>query len=412
MPRRQVVRRTLGVALAAMALLGTATVAMLATRSLLAQAPSRQAEAAPVRAATSVSSSKPLLARMDAVLPALFLSTAEAQKLDFTINSNTFDNSYPPDPAATFRWPLPGQTPNSPMNTEFFAGGFVLGKAQNLRGRSRPGNVAVVLWAFRRPEGAFRSLRALRDLSGLRASPSDFAPGAVMLSLPGTGVSDLLWVRGRALVRATAGSEQGGGSMVAERDRVARAIDAKISAEPLIGGAEPASPPSYDPTTLVGRLSSLRIVENDLPGGIDTRSWQVRARPDARARLRDDPAALRLGRRYRTLGLRGASTQVISVAQIAGSYVAYAWAFPSPRAAQAALRATARQPGVRARPASSVPAGMRVIRPGKRLRDDLLWVHGSLLLQVGAYGAPEVPLLESRQILVARMLEANATELR
>ena len=408
MPRRQQVRRTIGVALAALALLGTAAATMLATRSVMAQSP----RATPAAAATAAASSTALLARMGVVLPGLFLNTHEAQALDFKINSNTFDNRYPPDPKATFRWPLPGQTPNSPMNTEFFAGGFVLGKAQNLVGRSRPGNVALVLWAFERPEGAYRSLRALRDLSGLRARSSDFAPGAVLLSLPGTGVSDLLWVRGRALVRASAGSEVGGGSMASERDRVARAIDAKVRAEPLVGGVAPAPPPSYDLSTLSGRLSSLRIAENDLPGGIDTKSWFVRARPDARARLRDDPAVARLARRYGRLGLRGASTQVISVAQIAGSYVAYAWAFPSARAAQAALRATERQPGVRATPAASVPGGIRVIRPGKRLRDDLLWVNGTLLLQVGAYGAPEVPLLESRQILVARMLEANAAALR
>ena len=395
-------------ALAALALLGTATATMLATRSVMAQGP----PARPAAAATGTGSSTALLDRMGVVLPGLFLSTHEAQALDFKINSNTFDNLYPPDPKATFRWPLPGQTPNSPMNTEFFAGGFVLGKAQNLIGRSRPGNVALVLWAFERPEGAYRSLRALRDLSGLRASPSDFAPGAVLLSLPGTGVSDLVWVRGRALVRASAGSELGGASMASERDRVARAIDAKVRAEPLVGGVRPAPPQSYDLSTLSGRLSSLRIAENDLPGGIDTRSWLVRARPDARARLRDDPAAARLARRYRELGLRGASTQVISVAQIAGRYVAYAWAFASARAAQAALRATAHQPGVRATPATSVPGGVRVIRPGTRLRDDLLWVHGALLLQVGAYGAPDVPLLESRQILVARMLEANAATLR
>ena len=389
--------------LAALVLLGT----VLATRSVMAQGlPAR-----PHTAATATGSSTALLDRMRVVLPGLFLSTDEAQALDFEINSNTFDNLYPPDPKATFRWPLPGQTPNSPMNTEFFSGGFVLGKAQNLLGRSRPGNVALVLWAFARPEGAYRSLRALRDLSGLRASPSDFAPGAVLLSLPGTGVSDLVWVRGRALVRASAGSEVGGGSMVSERDLVARAIDAKVMAEPLVGGVQPAPPQSYDLSTLSGRLGSLRIAENDLPGGIDTRSWLVRARPDARARLRDDPAAAQLARRYRELGLLGGSTQVISVAQIAGRYVAYAWAFADARTAQAALRATAHQPGVRATPATSVPGGVRVIRPGARLRNDLLWVHGALLLQVGAYGAPDVPLLESRQILVARMLEANAAAL-
>ena len=57
------------------------------------------------------------------------------------------------------------------MVTEFWAGGFLLGKAENLQGHSRPGNVVVVVWAFSKPEGAFRSLRALRDLSGLHSTP-------------------------------------------------------------------------------------------------------------------------------------------------------------------------------------------------------------------------------------------------
>ena len=211
-----------------------------------------------------------MLARLRVILPKLVLTRAEAKALDFDIQSNTFDNQYPPDLAATFRWPLPGQTPNSPMMTEFFAGGFILGKAENLQGRSRPGNVVVVVWAFNRPEGAFRSLRALRDLSGLHSSPSSFAPGAVLLSLPDTGVSDLVWVRGRALVRATSGIVQGGASMAAARNRVARAIDAKIAAEPFVGSHVVAPAKRPDLSTFAGRLTSLRIAENDLPGGLGT----------------------------------------------------------------------------------------------------------------------------------------------
>jgi hypothetical protein len=405
MPRRLPSRRTIGV-LAAV-LLATAVAALLAPgpRATPLQASAEAASPLPPTPAGT------LLARMRIVLPTLVLNDAEARALDFKIQSNTFDNRYPPEPAATFRMPLPGQTPNSPMMTEFFAGGFVLGKAENLQGRSRPGNVTVVLWAFSRPEGAFRSLRALRDLSGLHAAPSSFAPGAVLLSLPGTGVSDLLWVRGRALVRATSGVAEGGKSMVRARERVARAIDAKISAEPYVGGIELQPPPRPDLSTLGGRLGALRIAENDLPGSLDTRSWQVRARPDARERLGNDPAAARLGRRYRALGLLGAATQVISIAQIHGTYVTYAWAFPTARAARAALRTTASQRGVRAAQEHAVRAATRVVRPGKRLRDDLFWVHGKLLLQVGAYGPPGIPLLHSRQDVLAARLDANASAL-
>ena len=366
------------------------------------------AEAAPLPPAPSGA----LLARLRAILPTLVLNRAEARALDFDIQSNTFDNQYPPDLSATFRWPLPGQTPNSPMMTEFFAGGFVLGKAENLQGRSRPGNVVVVVWVFNRPEGAFRSLRALRDLSGLGSAPSSFAPGAVRLSLPGTGVSDLVWVRGRALARATSGLRQGGESMVAARAKVARAIDSKIKAEPFIGDFAPAPVKSPDLSTLAGRLSSLRIHDNDLPGGLDTESWRVRARPDARDRLHDDDAALELGRSFQALGLRGGASQVISVAQIHGKYVTYAWAFPDAKAARAALRAATGQQGVRAAPANAVRAATRVVRPGTLLRDDIFWVRGNLLLQVGGYGPPGIPLLQSRQEHVARKLDAHASALR
>jgi hypothetical protein len=405
MPRRPLSRRTIGVL--AVALLLTAAAALPRNRSVEIALPAVAQAASPLPPTPAGT----LLARLRVILPTLVLSDAEARALDFDIQSNTFENRYPPDPAATFRWPLPGQTPNSPMMTEFFAGGFVLGKAENLQGRSRPGNVVVVVWAFNRPEGAFRSLRALRDLSGLHSSPSTFAPGAILLSLPGTGVSDLIWVRGRALVRATSGRAQGGASMATARGRVARAIDAKISAEPFIGGFEVAPVKRPDLSTFAGRLGSLRIAENDLPGGLDTESWQVRARPDARDRLHDDAAAARLGRRYRALGLLGGATQVISVAQIHGKYVTYAWAFPSAEAARASLRAAASQRGVRAAPENAVRAAVRVVRPGTLLRDDLFWVRGKLLLQVGAYGPPGIPLLQSRQELVARRLDANASAL-
>jgi hypothetical protein len=350
-----------------------------------------------------------LLARLRVVLPTLVLDRAEARRRDFDVQSNTFDNAYPPNPEATFRQPLPGQTPNSPMMTEFFAGGFILGKAENLQGRSRPGNVVVVVWAFARPEGAYRSLRALRDLSGLHSAPSGFAPGAIVLSLPGTGASDLLWVRGRALVRATSSITQGGASMERSRDGVARAIDAKIRAQPLISGYRIAVAKAPDLSTLAGRLGSLRIAENDLPGGLDTASWQVRARPGARDPLHRDAAAQALARRFAALGLRGGATQIISVAQIHGRYVTYAWAFPSARAARAALAAALGQRGAHAAPASAVRASTRVIRPGALLRDDLFWVRGTLLLQVGGYGPRGIPLLQSRQELVAVRLDALAS---
>ena len=101
------------------------------------------------------------------------------------------------------------------------------------------------------------------------------------------------------------------------------------------------------------------------------------------------------------------------MAQIHGNYAAYAWAFPSRGGARAALRAARSQPGVRVSRAPVVAgSAVRVVRPGKRLLDDLFWVRGSVLLQAGAYGPPDIPLLQSRQALVARALDANASALR
>ena len=62
--------------------------------------------------------------------------------------------------------------------------------------------------------------------------------------------------------------------------------------------------------------------------------------------------------------------------------------------------------------AAGRPGAVRVVRPGKSLLDDLFWVRGSVLLQVGAYGPPDIPLLQSRQALVARALDAKASALR
>ena len=173
---------------------------------------------------------------------------------------------------------------------------------------------------------------------------------------------------------------------------MARAIDAKISAEPFIGGARCRPAPRLDLSTFAGRLGSLRIAENDLPGGLDTAVVARAARGPTRATAcYDDPAAG--GSRAATgrSACAAARRQVISVAQIHGVYVTYAWAFPSARAARAALRAAPSQRGVRAAPAHAVRAATRVVRPGALLRDDLFWVRGKLLLQVGGLRAAGRP---------------------
>ena len=186
----------------------------------------------------------------------------------------------------------------------------MLGKAENLVGHVRPGNVSVVVWAFRGPEGAFRGLRALRDLSGLHALPSAFAPGRDHALASGhRRQRPHLGARPRARACELRCTPQGGVSMAHQRDRVARAIDAKISSEPFVGGAElppeprldlldagrPARFPPGSPRTICRAAST-------------PRSRTVRARPDARDPLHGDRAAASLARRYRALGLLGGAS--------------------------------------------------------------------------------------------------------
>src|SRR5262245_8671042 len=98
MPRRTPSRRTIGVLAAALLLSVAAAVSVRGPVGA-----DRALAASPLPPAPSGA----LLARLRSVLPTLVLSRAEARALDFDIQSNTFDNQYPPNLSATFRWPLP-----------------------------------------------------------------------------------------------------------------------------------------------------------------------------------------------------------------------------------------------------------------------------------------------------------------
>ena len=99
MPRRSLSRRTIGVLAAAAPRHGRRDLAPRAGRAGVAEASS---PLPPTPAGA-------MLARLRVILPKLVLTRAEAKALDFDIQSNTFDNQYPPDLAATFRWPFPGR---------------------------------------------------------------------------------------------------------------------------------------------------------------------------------------------------------------------------------------------------------------------------------------------------------------
>ena len=343
MPRRTLSRRTIGVLAAA--LLATSAAA-LPTHGPAATSPGVAQAASPLPPAPDGT----LLSRLRVILPRLVLTRAEAKALDFDIQSNTFDREYPPDLSATFRWPLPGQTPNSPMMTEFFAGGFVLGKAENLQGRSRKGNVVVVLWAFNRPEGAYpqparpaRSVWSALDAELVRAGcrPALAARHRRQRSALGTRprarARDLRRRDRRRVDDPSAPARRAGDRRQDQR----RAIHRRLQ------GAAAAAPRPHD----AGRPPRLAAHRRRRSPGQPRHAVVAGPRTArCRERLRDDPAAAQLGRRYRALGLLGGATQVISVAQIHGTYVTYAWAFPTARAARAALRTAVSQRGVQAGP--------------------------------------------------------------
>ena len=274
MPRRALSRRTFGVLAAALFVAVAAALSPRGPGDGVARGV-RAAAAGAVRERCSPACARSCR-RSCSTAPRRARSTSTSSRTRSTTSTR-------PNLSATFRWPLPGQTPNSPMVTEFFAGGFVLGKAENLQGRSRPGNVVVVVWAFNKPEGAYRSLRALRDLSGLHSAPSAFAPGRVAALAAGHGRErPPLGARARARARDLGRRVRAAPRCCARASRWRVRSTPRSSAEPFIAallGSRRSQRP--DLTTLAGRLSSLRIAENDLPGGLDTESWRVRAQPDA-----------------------------------------------------------------------------------------------------------------------------------
>ena len=238
-------------------------------------------------------------------------ATARRATLDFEIHSNTFDNRYPPEP----RGDVPlcrsrARRPNSPMMTR------VLRRRLRARQGREPGGPRRVpatcpsscgrSTAPRARSGACARCATSRACTRRRAP---FAPGAdAALAARHGRERPRLGARPRARareLRRRAGRPVDG---CTQRERVARAIDAKIAAEPSSAASQLPPAPRLDRTTLAGRLGSLRIAENDLPGGLDTRIV-ARARAARRARpLLDDPAAARLGRRYRALGLLGGAS--------------------------------------------------------------------------------------------------------
>ena len=220
------------------------------------------------RVATGDGASRRLVAQVYRVLPSAFLDEAEAEALGLRIVPNSFDNQVPPRGDALFTFPLPGQTPASIIVSEFFAAGFVAGHAQSFESVEAGGpRVGAVAWAFSTEAGAQRAFRALRDLSGRRSVPGAFA--SISAVAEDGGISELLWVRGRLLLRvASVVPPDGVGEARALGRRLAGEIDER-SAE-AARSRERRVPQVASLDRVAESLLTLRLPDLDLPGGLNT----------------------------------------------------------------------------------------------------------------------------------------------
>ena len=281
MPRRALLRRTFGVLAAALALDRS-------RRALVACARGRRAGLRTAAACAVRCAARPPAP----CFATLVLDRAEARALDFDVQSNTFDNQYPPNLSATFRLPLPGQTPNSPMVTEFWAGGFLLGKAENLQGHSRPGNVVVVVLGVQEARGGIpqpaRTARSLRPALGAQLVRSRGDP-----ALAARHGRERSAVGARACARARDGGPPAGRRIDAARPRSGGARDRRqdqVRAVHLRLLARTGEAPGPLDVRRTAELAAYCRTTISRAGSTRSRGM-VRARPDARDRLHDDAAA-------------------------------------------------------------------------------------------------------------------------
>lgn len=337
-------------------------------------------------------------------LPTLFVPAAAAKRLGLVITPNSFDLQSPPNPNSLFVQPLPGQNPISPMPVEFFAAGFVVGKAQSfgLRGVRR-GRLTLIAWAFTSHQGAVRAFRAYRDVTGLAAVPDDYAPYAGLKGSREAGLEELFWVRGRLLLQSSYAAPQAD----LTRIRTAhRRLTAFLDERVLQQEQDPTPAPVLPDLSPVGRLLAATIPDDELPGGWSTSPEGSRAEAGA---PQGGLAAPALDVAFGSLGLLGTSRQVIRIAGYSlGRIELAAQAYPSARAAQQALDVVAAQ--TRARPVRAAGIGPAVLVPGPGGLNysDLWWRQGPLVLRASSYASRLAPLPAAYRRLVAQRLAERA----
>lgn len=208
--------------------------------------------------------------------------------------------------------PLPGQNPYSPMTIEFFAAGFIIGRAQAFElANVKQGRLGLVVWAFTSHEGALRAFRAYRDVTGLPSVPHPHARYAGLKGTAGSGLEELFWVRGRLLVQSSYAAPQ------ADLTRIRRAhrqLTAYIDRRLRAATADPTPTPVLPDLSPLGRLAAVTVPDMQLRGGLATRPEAGGLQVGA---VRGWQPAAALDVAFSRLGLIGVNRQVIGVAGLA-----------------------------------------------------------------------------------------------
>jgi len=337
-------------------------------------------------------------------LPTLFPTDEDAQGLGLEIIPNAFDLRSPPSADAVFRVPLPGQAPFSSRSVEFFESGFVLGRAQSFqRLTGQKGRLGLVVWAFRTPAGAQRAFRAYRDMMGLHAAPSDYAPLAGIKGTVEAGIQELFWVRGRLLLQSswaipqkdTAGVQAAHVALTALIDREARRQEPETAPVP--------TPPDLTP---IGRVEALRVPDLLLPGGYRTAERAGGATADP---LRGWQAAPSMDVAFSKLGLLGTHRQVIRIqGLILARYELAGQHYPDARRAERALAVVRADRGGRPIRVAGLGDAVEVRGPGGRNYSDIWWRRGPFLLRASLYSSRLAPLDPAEQRRFARLLDQQA----
>ena len=336
-------------------------------------------------------------------LPTLFPNRATAARFGLRIIPSTFDLVDPPDPRSLFHVPLPGLSPSSPTQLEFFGAGFVVGRAESFELVDvRQGRLTLVAWAFTSHEGALRAYRAYRE-TGIPGIRNAYAEDSALKGSATMGLEELIWVRGRLLLQSSYAAPQDDLTRIRRaHDRLTALFDGRV----MRHETNPVPVPRLPDLSVLGRLRATEIPERDLPGGWSTSRAGTGAAPGA---PQGGVAAPSLDVAFSELGVLGTHRQVIRIAgfQLARLELA-AQRYPSAAAAARALRLVAARPLARPQRVRGIGPAILVPGPGGLNYSDLWWRQGPLLLRASSYASRLAPLPPRYRTLLARRLAVQA----